>query len=361
MAPTFYIDETGYTGEDLLNADQPIFAQASHDFTDSETCGLLSTTFGRSAAAELKFSRLTRNPRHQDQIVELIRLVALDPKRAALWVSHKEFGMVTFIVDWWMEPLAYRGGLNLYKDGGNLAMANMLFFTLAGFWGEDFRRRLLMHFQRMMRARSAEAYKQCESFVQREYRKSTGSQVEVLRYFSTSFPLLGHRHVIDLPKRVLDLALPGLIQSGHTWRSRHEGPLEVVHDQSTNMAKQQWLWDAFTSPAMAPATFAYAGGQQTFPINVVQTRFADSVSVRQLQICDVLAGAAAFAMNNMDRDDQRGAFAKHLFDAGLGALSIGGLWPSPYVTPEELGTKGIDVNEAIEWISGQLSGIVPPN
>ncbi len=35
--PTFYVDETGFTGEDLMAADQPIFVQATNDFTDAET------------------------------------------------------------------------------------------------------------------------------------------------------------------------------------------------------------------------------------------------------------------------------------------------------------------------------------
>lgn len=41
--------------------------------------------------------------------------------------------MLTLVVDWWMEPLAHRHGLNLYKDGANLGMANMLFYCLEGF------------------------------------------------------------------------------------------------------------------------------------------------------------------------------------------------------------------------------------
>jgi hypothetical protein len=357
---TFYIDETGYTGEDLLNPEQPIFAQAALDFTDSETDSLLHSTFSGVAAAELKFSRLVRSPRHQDRVVELIRLIASNPLRAGVWVSHKEFAMLTFVVDWWIEPLAYQGGLNLYKDGGNLAMANMLYYALGGFWGFDFRHRLLMHFQRMMRARTMETYSHCEGFVRRAYQRANGNQDETLRYLWTSFPLLGHRHVLQLPQRVLDLALPGLIFIAHAWRSRREGALEVVHDQSTNIAKQRWLWDALSSPDLAQATFAHRGGTHQFPINVVSTRFADSVRVRQLQICDVLAGASTSCVQTLNRDDATGAFAKRLLDAGLQTLHIGGLWPSPDVTPDALGTKGLDGNQAIEWVTNQLRDAARP-
>lgn len=268
--------------------------------------------------------------------------------------------MVTFIVEWWIEPLAYEGGLNLYKDGANLAMANMLFYALEAFWDADFRRRLLTHFQRMMRARTKEAFDQCAAFVHRAYGKSDGSRAEVMRYLWTSFPLLGHRHVLGLPKRVLDLALPGLVFIGHTWRSRHSDPLEVVHDQSTNMAKQKWLWEALSSPTLAPATFAHRGGEHSFPINVGSTRFADSVQKKQLQVCDILAGAASLFVRTWNEQGMGPAFNQRLLDAGIEKLHIGGLWPSTDVTPEELGTKGLDNNRTLEWIAEQLRGVPRP-
>jgi hypothetical protein len=358
---TFYVDETGYTGEDLINAAQPVFAQATNDFTDAETRSAIESIFSGVAATELKFTRLTRGGRNQDRIVELVRFTARDPARAGLWLAHKEFAMVTFIVDWWIEPLAYKGGLNLYEDGANLAMANMLFYTLEGFWGANFRRRLLMHFQRMMRVRTKEAFDECAAFVRRAYSKAHGSRTEVMRYLWTSFPLLGHRHVLGLPKHVLDLALPGLIFIGHTWRSRHSDPLEVVHDQSTNMAKQKWLWEALSSPTLAPATFPHRGGEHSFPINVVSIRFADSVQEKQLQLCDILAGAASSLVRAWNTESANSALNERLIDAGIEKLHIGGLWPSTDFTPEELGTKGLDSNRAIEWVAEQLRGIAKPS
>jgi hypothetical protein len=39
--------------------------------------------------------------------------------------------------------LAERTGFNLYKDGGNHAMANYFFICLEGFWDAKFRRKIL--------------------------------------------------------------------------------------------------------------------------------------------------------------------------------------------------------------------------
>ena len=352
--PTFYIDETGFTGEDLLSQDQPLFAQSSNNFTADEAKEIIDATFDRVNAKELKYVRLRRSPRHRDRIVEMVRIVASNPARAATWISHKEFALITLIVDWWIEPLAWTSGHNLYRDGANLGMANMLFFSLEGFWSQRFRRALLMHFQRMIRARTSERFAKCETFVRKEMDKVESDRAEVLRYFWPSFALLGLHHVRGLPKQVLDIAFPGLVFIGNIWRGRHEGPWEIVHDQSSNLAKQKWMWDALSSPDLTAARFDYAAGTQIFPMNVNGTRFADSVECTQLQICDILAGATCAYLRRANARFEQKEFNDKLSDAGIEKLIIGGLWPSTDVTPEALGMKGWDGNVAIEWISEQL-------
>lgn len=208
---TYYVDETGFTGEDLLAEDQPIFAQATNDFSNDEAHDLIELAFSGVGSAELKYNRLARNGRHHDKIIELVRILAVDPLRVGAWIAHKEYALMTLIVDWWMEPLAHKNGLNLYKDGANHGMANMLFYCLEGFWSTAFRKKLLLHFQRMFRSRTTERYNECRAFVEKEKMRVDDNRDEILRYFSLSFTELGYRHVVEVPERVLDIALPGLI------------------------------------------------------------------------------------------------------------------------------------------------------
>jgi len=48
-------------------------------------------------------------------------------------------------------------------------------------------------------------------------------RAKILRYFWLSFMVLGYRHVVGVPERVLDIALPGLIELGHSRNDRHHG------------------------------------------------------------------------------------------------------------------------------------------
>jgi hypothetical protein len=157
-------------------------------------------------------------------------------------------------------------------------------------------------------------------------------------------------HVVSLPERVLDIALTGLVQLGHNWIERHPGPWEVVHDQSSNMSKQKWIWDAYSSTTMPTARFEYPGAVAQFPMNVTQTRFGDSAQETQLQICDVIAGVCSAAVRSDKNDPSHLNYREKLLAAGIETFFIGGLWPSPDITPESLGRKGWDGNIAIEWL-----------
>jgi Protein of unknown function (DUF3800) len=351
--PTYYLDETGFTGEDLLAEDQPIFVQASNDFTDDETKNIIDTIFSGVKADELKYKSLSRRPAHQERVVEFIKLAASDPTRVATWVAHKEFAAVTLVVEWWLEPLAYKAELNLYKDGAAHAMANMLFMCLQGFWNEKFRRKVLHAFQSMFRARTIERFDECYAFISktREAVRFDEARSDIIRYLWTSFPLLGLKHVVGLPEHVMDLALPGLVRLGHHWRAKHEGPWHVVHDRSSNMAKQQWMWDKLSAPDMAPAQFDGPHGAAIFPMNVVTTRFADSIAEKQIQLCDIIAGATSAMVRLPEEDEYRGK----LIDAGIEKLIIDSIWPTQAISPEDLGKRGWDGNKAIEYITEEMA------
>lgn len=121
------------------------------------------------------------------------------------------------------------------------------------------------------------------------------------------------------------------------------------------MAHKKWLWDALSSPKLSAARFDNPGGAQHFPMNVTSTRFSSSENEQSLQICDVLAGATVAFLRNRVRVDGDQRYFEQLTTAGIENLIVGGLWPSPKVTPEGLGMRGWDGNRAIEWLSEQLA------
>ena len=70
---TIYLDETGYTGQDLLNPDQPILVAASTNIANDVAASLVQECFPNLQARELKHSQLCMRNRGQDQIIRLLR------------------------------------------------------------------------------------------------------------------------------------------------------------------------------------------------------------------------------------------------------------------------------------------------
>jgi hypothetical protein len=346
---TFYVDETGFTGEDLLAAEQPLFVQATVNYSKDETQKIVGEIFINVQSDELKHKNLSRKTAHQDRIVELVKYAVANPGHVGTWVAHKEFAAVTFIVEWWIEPLAKQAGLNLYKDGANHAMANMLFMCLQGFWDAHFRRKVLMAFQRMFRARTQERFDECRKLVAKLMKETQldEARADIARYLWAPFEQLGFAHLVRLPSHALDLAFPGLVRIGFWWRAKSAGPWEVVHDRSSNMAKQKWLWDKLSAVDLGEAQFDGPQEPAIFPMNVLSTRFADSKAEMQIQICDLFAGATSAALR-LPPDD---SYRKKLDAAGIHELVIDQIWPSSAITPDELGKKGWDGNKAIDWIA----------
>ena len=55
--------------------------------------------------------------------VEVIEFVRRVPKNKIAFVGvHKEFVLLAFLIDFWLEPLAHRDGVNLYERGANIAL-----------------------------------------------------------------------------------------------------------------------------------------------------------------------------------------------------------------------------------------------
>ena len=50
---TYYVDETGFTGEDFLAEDQPIFVQATNDFSEAEAHDLIASCLAACGAPSL--------------------------------------------------------------------------------------------------------------------------------------------------------------------------------------------------------------------------------------------------------------------------------------------------------------------
>ena len=59
---------------------------------------------------------------------------------------------------------------------------------------------------------------------------------------------LGYEQLRKIPKRAIDPAFTTAMETCGHWRKHTKAPLGLIHDKSSNLAKDKWLWDLVTSP-----------------------------------------------------------------------------------------------------------------
>lgn len=104
-AVTLYGDESGNTGADLLDRDQPLFvysmieANAAQQGTLREAVEKLRTGLGRSAPKEFKYSKLKTSSPGRKVSIEIARIVSESGARLHLAVVEKRYQLCSMIVE----------------------------------------------------------------------------------------------------------------------------------------------------------------------------------------------------------------------------------------------------------------------
>ena len=120
-----FFDESGNTGQNLIDEAAPIFVLASCSFeVDEEREVLLH--FQNFKGPELKFSRLRKTAAGQNAVLAFPASAQVTSNTAAVFVIHKPFMVVTKYCDLVLEPSFREAGIDFYKRGMNLATANIL-------------------------------------------------------------------------------------------------------------------------------------------------------------------------------------------------------------------------------------------
>ncbi len=132
---TIAFDETGNSGGDLTNAEQPVFCLGSVNL-DSEQLSEVTEALRLVKAPEWKFAKVKKTPAQLRALTELLERSWITSEVVKVYPIHKRFMVVTKFVDLLHEPLARENGIDLYQRGGALAMANRLVTTLPVFLGE---------------------------------------------------------------------------------------------------------------------------------------------------------------------------------------------------------------------------------
>ena len=357
MKQTVAFDESGNSGANLLDSEQPVFVLASVHVSDDEAANLIDPK-----SDEIKFSKLRRSAIGRRKILEILDSKSLNDEQILVSGFHKPFMIITKMVDLLIEPMLYDSGIDLCERGANIAMANMLFFTMPVFIGREAFKAIQAAFVEMIRSPSpatAERFFALAEEARSNLKHSKFAQ-ELDMLLATQS--VAEEYLNKWDGSDLDPAIPAFVEHGSIWTSRLKTEFAIVHDSSKPIQQQQLVLEAVMSTSEKSVIIGYDRRKIVFPIKAAGIEFHDSSLYPQLQIADIVASSATYCLR-ASLCQQTDSFARDLLHTSVLSGTFRTVWPEAKVTPDELGTTkvgGIDASNYIgKYISKRLNGIPP--
>jgi hypothetical protein len=272
-------------------------------------------------------------------VVSFLKDIVSEEKNIKFAIAHKKYVLVTKMVDLLIETMAHLDGIDLYKDGANIAYSNLLYLMMKDVAGKRIFNKLLLNFQSMIRERTIERYDNFfRIFFEEKYPEMLN---EVFIPFVGYHHRLGPSAVFALPENMLNIAFSEAFNLVAEWSKTIEGNWSLIHDISSNMAKDKDIWEAVTHPEVPPTVVGYDRRKMEFPFRIIKTQFQKSEESSGLQLADIMAGAMVRCLEWASQDEKPSdpyaeelvSFLPESFDSHI-------IWPTPDVTPEALGTVG---------------------
>lgn len=290
----FRIDESGYTGFDLLNPEQPFQGAAAVAIDDEDAARLIKEHFPKLQASELKYRALARRPGNHPRLLSLLKEL-LTHYKCVTYVCDKRFLLLLMFLDYAVEPFYYERGINFYEDGQNYALASMMSFAGPTLLGEDAFNTMLAAFQRAAREKTPEALKDLVAAVRKTRWHELPEALGPLAQYAAPECL----SAIMTPGVSTDAAFVVLQSLVTRMEEMAEGAYCVEHDQSKNLLTYHDLIQQYIDHKEAVEFRQSDIASLKFPLKLTSVTQVDSKMSPAVQLADVMIGATVEAANTL--------------------------------------------------------------
>ncbi|MCV3271954.1 DUF3800 domain-containing protein [Roseobacter sinensis] len=350
---TIFFDESGFTGYNLLDPEQPVFTVASADIEDARAEEILRLSFPRNRADEHHFTRIWKSKRHRDGLRTFCNHLDEVADKAFCYATNKRFAVLTKIMDYLVEPAITDAGFDFYDDGFCWRYSNYVHFGLTQFAPPELLDCLLAYYQEFSRDPTRENL----STLQLRLRMMANSADERVQVFLDQMAM--GAELFERYTGLEDFRSSNNIQTstmiaviGH-WRQAHPEDFAVVHDASSAFLRDRVMWEAITAADNQEVELKAGDGSFVpHPLRVVSTEARDSRESFSIQFCDILAGLTAKHFNP-DLDDDERAFMNELIGEGLGNISSNRLVPSGEF-PIQIPPKRLEGPDVVDQMAALL-------
>lgn len=352
MVKTLYIDESGYTGHNYLDPDQPIFALASTDINPDDAENILKQSFPKYKGKEFKLTNIWDSS-NQQGLIDFSKLVGKHPSTTFGYFVNKDYLVLIHMIEWLIEPHQSRAGLDFYADGYCRKLTNYLYYLLTEIEPVDFLHEMIKDYQIFSRKPNLVSLEELKFNLQK-YSERVQHPVgkKIITDMAISSEHLPKYTNLDDFKSTNELHLTTFLACVSWWRKNFSEDFRIVHDISSNFSRQKEVWENITSSNVAP--YLHPLGDGTFvqyPLRVIETISQDSESNYSIQFCDIISGLCTKYLDTNIMGDKR-KFLMELMQGGMSKLLFTGLRPEkdfPKGPPQK--RTGPD---AVDLLSGHI-------
>jgi hypothetical protein len=328
-----YFDESGNSGDNLLDEGQPSYLLLSHDYTDEEVKLILDPLLRVSKAHELHFKTIKKYSSQRKALIECLSNGLIQPERIFFYAAHKRFMIVIHMVDKLVETLLYHHDIDIYKEGLNLSTANILYIMGNNAWDKALFNNMCKQFVKWMGYPDAVHRKAFYDVVKDLGSTLTGQDKDLLSLIQHSEPF-AEQIEESLDTYSIDATLSCFVAHCDHWAKRYGGPFDVTVDDS----KQLEYWNEmirFLTKELPVAEVGYGSRKHKYPLLIDSVQQVASKDSRPIQLADLLASSLnQFFANKIGGlvDD----FTQMIIATPLKEIIGNQMWPTTAVTPEEL-------------------------
>lgn len=283
----FRIDESGYTGFDLLNPEQPFQGAAAVAISNEEAKFLIKEHFPRLQAAELKYRALARRPKNRPRLLALLGDIHKN-HRCVTYVCDKRFLLLLMFLDYAVEPFYYERGVDFYANGQNYALASVLYYAGPALLGQKAFDALLSAFQLAVKEKTPEALADLVISARKTNWHKLPEAIGPLAYYAAPECL----SEISKPGVSTDAAFIVLQSLISRMEAMMDEPYRVEHDQSKNLHTYHALLEKFINHDEKVVFNLTEITCIEFPLKLTYVSQVDSKASPAVQVADVMVGAA---------------------------------------------------------------------
>jgi len=290
----FRIDESGYTGFDLLNDEQRFQGATAIAITDEDATRLIREHFPKLQAAELKYRSLSRRQGNHPALLKLLGDILTNYK-CVTYVCDKRYLLTLKFLDYAVEPYYYERGFNFYEDGQNYGMASLFHMTGQSLLGKGAFGTLMAAFQRAVKEKTYEALDNLVAAARQSNWQALPEVLGPLAQYAAPECL----EAIATPGVSTDAAFVVLQALITRMEEMAAGPYRVEHDQSKNLLTYHDLLQRYIDHDGNVEFRQSEVARIKFPLKLESVTQVDSKTSPAVQLADVMIGATLEAANTL--------------------------------------------------------------